>query len=42
MRPLLMCAGVVILMVLLPVLVAFTLWCKDRRDEEKKGYWDVE
>lgn len=42
MKPLIVCLGVLFLVVVVPVVVAFALWFNDRRNEEKKGYWDAE
>jgi hypothetical protein len=42
MRGLFICAAVVVFMVIVPVFVAFGLWFKDRKDEERKGFWDPE
>jgi hypothetical protein len=36
------CLFVVVFMIIVPVGVAFGLWFKDRKDEERKGYWDPE
>ena len=36
------CSIVIVFMVIVPVGVAFGLWFKDRKDEERKGYWDPE
>ena len=38
MKPLIVCLGVVVFM----VFVAFGLWFKDRKNEERKGFWDPE
>lgn len=42
MKPLIVCLGVVVFMVIVPVFVAFGLWFKDRKGEERKGFWDPE
>lgn len=42
MKGLFICLGVAIFMVIVPVFVAFGLWFKDRKNEERKGYWDPE
>lgn len=42
MNPLFFTLGVIIFMIIVPVTVAFGLWFKDRKDEERKGYWDPE
>jgi hypothetical protein len=39
MNPLIICLGVVVFMIIVPTLVAFWLWVKDK---EQKGYWDSE
>lgn len=42
MRGLFICAVVVVFMVIVPVFVAFGLWFRDRKNEERKGFWDPE
>ena len=42
MRTLLFCAFVITLMIVVPTVVAFGLWFKDRKKEERRGYWDSE
>lgn len=42
MKALLFCAAVVTFMVIVPVFVAFGLWFRDRKNEERKGFWDPE
>jgi len=42
MKPLIVWLGVLFLVVVVPVSVAFVLWLNDRRNEERKGYWDPE
>jgi len=42
MNGLVICAAVVVFMIIVPVCVAFGLWFRDRKDEERRGYWDAE
>jgi hypothetical protein len=42
MRGLFICVAVVVFMVIVPVFVAFGLWFRDRKNEERKGFWDPE
>lgn len=42
MNGLVICLAVVVFMIIVPVCVAFGLWFKDRKDEERRGYWDPE
>jgi hypothetical protein len=42
MRTILFCAFALTLLIVIPIAVAFGLWFKDRKDEERKGYWDPE
>jgi len=42
MSPLLFTLGIVVLLIVVPLIVGFTLWCNDRKNEERRGYWDAE
>jgi hypothetical protein len=42
MNGMVICSIVIVFMIIVPVTVAFGLWFKDRKDEERKGYWDPE
>ena len=42
MSPLLFTLGIVVLLIVVPIFVGFVLWCRDRKKEERKGYWDSE
>ena len=42
MSPLFFSLGVIVLLIVVPLIVGFGLWFKDRKDEERKGFWDPE
>jgi len=42
MSQLILCVGIVVLLIIVPIFVGFVLWCNDRKKDERKGYWDSE
>lgn len=42
MSQLILCVGVLVLLIIVPFIVGFALWCNDRKKAERKGYWDSE